>query len=234
MKQFCLNFGNFKKKKNEENFDNHKIDDDTNETKVQIEDATDKRILEALEIRNIFRPLQFVVACFGSLNRGANDVGNCIGPLVIIWFIYNKPLEKLEENSSYIWLAWGGLGISLGMFLFGKKVIVTMGSKVTTMTPSLGFVVVLSASLVVMLCSLFGIPTSTTHCQVMALVGAGIARGFVDTNSIKGGLYTIDLKVFKNILLSWICTIPCSIALSASMYAGLRMYFIGPFHFEIH
>ena len=81
----------------------------------------------------------------------------------------------------------------------------------------------------VMICSFLGIPTSTTHCQVMAVVGGGIARGIIDTNSIPGGLKTVDLKVFRNIGLSWLVTIPASMAISAGLYAVLRVSVIGPF-----
>merc|ERR1712063_109410 len=107
-------------------------------------------------------------------------------------------------------MAWGGLGIGVGLLMFGKRVIMTMGTKITPMTPSLGFIVVVSASLVVMGCTFLGIPTSTTHCQVMALVGAGIARGWIEKKNFKGGLDTVDMKVFRNILLCWaVCSAPC-------------------------
>ena len=119
--------------------------------------------------------------------------------------------------------------ISLGLVLYGEKVIQTMGTKITAMTPSLGFVVVLSASLVVMLCSLVGIPTSTTQCQVMAVVGSGVARGTLDKGSFRNGLKTVDFSVFRNIGLSWVCTIPFSIAVSIGMYSPLRILLIGPF-----
>jgi len=207
----------------------HRMDSDNNVTTVQMEVNGEKYYDEAPEIRNVFRPLQFIVACFAALNHGGNDVGNCIGPLVTIWFIYKSPLDFGSRDDSLIWMAWGGVGISLGLLAFGKRVIMTMGTKITPMTPSLGFVVVLSASFVVMTCSLFGIPTSTTHCQVMALMGSGIARGFVDTGSLKGGLSTVDLKVFRNIFLSWIITIPCSLAISAAFYSVLRVSLIGDF-----
>merc|ERR1712048_1216606 len=82
---------------------------------------------EPSEIKNVFRPLQFVVACFAALNHGGNDVGNCIGPLVTIWFIYKRPLGDLAGEDSLVWMAWGGIGISLGLFMFGKRVIMTMG-----------------------------------------------------------------------------------------------------------
>ena len=207
----------------------HKIDSDNNVTTVDVEDDSEGAFEEAHEIKNVFRPLQFVVANFAALNHGGNDVGNCIGPLVTIWFIYKRPLDFDAGEDNLFWMAWGGLGIGLGLLMFGNRVINTMGSKITPMTPSLGFVTVLSASLVVMLCSFLGIPTSTTHCQVMAVVGGGVARGWVDTRSLRGGLATVDLKVFRNIGLSWICTIPAAFGISAAMYAVMRVVLIGPF-----
>ena len=198
-------------------------------SKIVLDGESLESLDEPSEIKAVFRPLQFVVACFAALNHGGNDVGNCIGPLVTVWFLYRQPLAYDSSSTSYIWLAWGGLGISLGLLMFGKRVIMTMGSKITPMTPSLGFIVVLSASLVVMLCSFLGIPTSTTHCQVMAVVGGGIARGMIDTNSVAGGFKTVDMKVFRNIGLSWIVTIPASMAISAGLYAVLRISIIGPF-----
>ena len=208
----------------------HKIDSDNNVTTVDIADeGCEEEYKEAQEVKNVFRPLQFVVACFAALNHGGNDVANCIGPLVTIWFIYKKPLGYDTTADEPVWMAWGGIGISLGLLMFGRRVIMTMGTKITPMTPSLGFVVVLSASLVVMLCTFLGIPVSTTHCQVMALVGGGVARGWVDTHSITGGLATVDVKVFGNIALSWVSTIPASMAISAALYSILRVAIIGPF-----
>ena len=200
-----------------------------NVTTVDVEDDSEGAFEEAHEIKNVFRPLQFVVANFAALNHGGNDVGNCIGPLVTIWFIYKRPLDFDAGEDNLFWMAWGGLGIGLGLLMFGNRVINTLGTKITPMTPSLGFVTVLSASLVVMLCSFLGIPTSTTHCQVMAVVGGGVARGWVDTRSLRGGLATVDLKVFRNIGLSWICTIPAAFGISAAMYAVMRVVLIGPF-----
>merc|ERR1711936_1121844 len=224
-----LNF--FTKQDQKENIRLEKIDSLNNVIpgKSQMDSESLESLEESPEIKNVFRPLQFIVACFAALNHGGNDVGNCIGPPVTVWFIYRQPLDFDTSKTSYIWLAWGGIGISLGLFMFGKRVIMTMGTKITPMTPSLGFIVVLSASLVVMICSFLGIPTSTTHCQVMAVVGGGIARGIIDTNSIPGGLKTVDLKVFRNIGLSWLVTIPASMAISAGLYAVLRVSVIGSF-----
>ena len=193
---------------------------------------------ESDEIKRIFRPLQIFAACFGALTHGSNDVGNCVGPLVKIWYLYHlyDLNQQFEPNSPqftndhmYGILLWGGIGISFGLVLYGERVIVTMGTKMTKMTSSLGFTVVLSASLVVMVCSAAGIPTSTTHCQVMGVVGAGVAKGWADQGSIKAGLKTIDFVLMRNIALSWIVTIPFALTLSSILYAISRVIFIGPF-----
>ena len=185
---------------------------------------------ESDEIKRIFRPLQILAACFGALTHGSNDVGNCVGPLVKIWYLYHLThLTQSTESHMYGILLWGGIGISVGLVLYGERVIVTMGTKMTKMTSSLGFTVVLSASLVVMICSVAGIPTSTTHCQVMGVVGAGVAKGWSDQGSIKAGLKTIDFVLMRNIALSWIVTIPFALALSSMLYAISRVILIAPF-----
>ena len=104
-----------------------------------------------------------------------------------------------------------------------------MGSRISRVTPSLGFTVVMTASIVVMVCSIAGIPTSTTHCQVMGVVGAGVARGVVDSGNIRDGLNTIDFKLIGSIAMSWIVTIPFSLVLSTILYAAVRVVVLGPF-----
>ena len=116
----------------------------------------------------------------------------------------------------------------MGLICFGQRVIMTMGSKITRLTPSHAFAAALAMNVIVMMCSIFGIPASTTHCEVMAVVGAGIAKGFVDSGSLKGGLKSIDLQLIGNIALSWIITIPFAIAVSAGFYAIARIFIIGP------
>ena len=232
-KDFRLSLGKFENKIDEDESKQdvimmHKMDSRNNVTEVQI-DREETEFVEDQEIKNVFRPLQVIAAFFAALNHGGNDVGNCIGPLVTIYFIYKQPLTFDTSKDNILLMAWGGLGIGVGLLMFGKRVIMTMGTKITPMTPSLGFIVVVSASLVVMGCTFLGIPTSTTHCQVMAVVGGGIARGWIETNNFKGGLNTVDLKVFRNILLSWVCTIPGAMAISAGLYAALRVAIIGPF-----
>jgi len=228
-KSFYLSFG--KKSDDVRGLEMVKIQSCNDIKKIQTN--TEEEPMEDYKVKNVFQPLQVLAACFAALNHGGNDVGNCIGPLVTIFSMYSNPIDwrqTMEQDSAYVWKLWGGIGIGLGLMMFGEKVIRTMGSKITPMTPSLGFVVVSSSNLVVMFCSLTGIPTSTTQCQVMALMGAGVARGWVDSGSFKQGLNTVNLGVFRNIGLSWLCTIPFSLALSSALYAVLRIIFIGGFY----
>ena len=126
-------------------------------------------------------------------------------------------------------LLWGGIGISLGLVTYGQNMIKTVGTKISRLTPSLGFTVDLSAALVIMFCSVLGIPVSTTHCQVMGMVGAGVAKGWVDSNSFQEGLKSVDFKVIGNIVLSWIITIPFSLILSIIVYSIARIALLGTF-----
>ena len=108
----------------------------------------DPVLYEHDEIKKVFRPLQVMAAAFAALNHGGNDVGNCIGPLVMVWYVYKNPLDFSNhgDGDATGWLVWGGIGISLGLFVFGRRVIMTLGTKITPMTPSLGFVSVMSST----------------------------------------------------------------------------------------
>ena len=144
----------------------------------------------------MFRPLQVLSACTAALAHGGNDVGNAIGPVVLLWIVFQVIFIQLEKkliltvkfqkpigyftDSIPMWiLAFGGLGISLGLGMFGKRVIMTMGSESTgKMTSSRGFCVEWIAAVTVLIASLreIAIPVSTTHCQIGGVVGAEIPR----------------------------------------------------------
>lgn len=235
---FLQNF--WKSKDNEDkkylvNLDEHDLSNSSKNNCQETNDILESEeesvfVDESEDIKRIYRPLQLVAACYGSINHGANDVANCIGPVVICWYLYKRPIGY-EDNSNTLYGVnlWGGFGISLGLLCFGSRVIMTMGSKISRLTPSYGFTVVLSGSIIVMACSCMGLPASTTHCQVMGVVGAGIAKGWVDTGSLREGIKTIDTKILGSIALSWILTIPFAGALSATLYAIVRRIVIGPF-----
>ena len=111
---------------------------------------------DTLQQQLIFKPLQVIAACTGALAHGGNDVGNAIGPCVLVWLIYQNPLTY--ETESPIWLLlFGGFSIAAGLFLFGKRVITTMGTNITKMTQSRGFCVEIMAAVTVIVASAVGL-----------------------------------------------------------------------------
>lgn len=160
---------------------------------------------EVFEItEKIFARMQFVTACFLAFAHGSNDVANAIGPAsaVISALLDN---EVSSETHVPLWLLLiGGGGIVLGLAAFGRQVIQTVGQKITEITPSRGFAAEFAAALTILLGSILGLPLSTTHVLVGAVIGVGFARGI-------GG---IDVLVIKRIARSWVVTMPVTALIS--------------------
>ncbi|KAM4746449.1 sodium-dependent phosphate transporter 2 isoform 3-T4 [Anableps anableps] len=117
------------------------------------------------EVFLLFHFLQILTACFGSFAHGGNDVSNAIGPLVALWMIYEQG-GVMQDAATPIWLLfYGGVGICAGLWVWGRRVIQTMGKDLTPITPSSGFTIELASALTVVLASNIGIPVSTTHCK---------------------------------------------------------------------
>ena len=139
--------------------------------------------------------------------------------------IFQTPVGYMTDAIPMWILAWGGLGISLGLGMFGKRVIMTVGRESTgKMTSSRGFCVEWIAAVTVLISSLreIAIPVSTTHCQIGGVVGAGIAKGLVDTQSLVGACRTINLRLVSGILISWAATVPFCLGLAAMIFLILR------------
>jgi len=186
-------------------------------------------IKDSSELTRIFRPLQVISAMTSSLVHGGNDVANCIGPFVVIYTVYQEGiLGGSGKAASAPWFIslWGGVGISLGLIFYGKKVIMTMGSGISEMTPSRGFCVEWVASLVGLVFTASGLMISTTHCKVGGLIGAGLMQGLVETGSPKEALTYVNFKVLSGVVLSWILTIPMSFGLSALIFLFLKAIII--------
>jgi len=116
-----------------------------------------------------------------------------------------------------IWiLALGGVGIAVGICTWGYKVIETTGKKITELTPSRGFSAEFGTATTVLTCSLLGLPVSTTHTLVGSIIGVGFARGIA----------TLNFQVVKNIVLSWIVTLPLTAILSIIIYKILVLLFV--------
>lgn len=169
-----------------------------------LEETTDK-----VETARLFSFLQILTACFGSFAHGGNDVSNAIGPLIAVWMIYHDGNVAQESETPLAILLFGGVGISVGLWIWGRRVIKTVGEDLTKITPSSGFTIELGAATTVLAASKIGIPVSTTHCKVGSVVFVGWAR------SRQG----VDWKLFRNIVMAWLVTLPISGGLAAALMA---------------
>ncbi|KAG0559574.1 hypothetical protein KC19_10G114900 [Ceratodon purpureus] len=157
-------------------------------------------------VYSVFGYLQVLSACFMSFAHGANDVANAIGPIsAALAILQNTGLASGGTPSMPVdVLAWGGFGIVAGLLVWGYRVIATIGQKITELTPTRGFAAEFAAATVVVLASRLGLPISATHTLVGAVMGVGFARGL---NSVRG-------DVVKEIVASWMVTIPVGAMLS--------------------
>lgn len=162
-----------------------------------------------LKVEKMFSYLQIFTACMSAFAHGANDVANSIAPYATIVNIWMNDGQFNEKSVVPLWiLAGGGVGIVMGLALFGRKVIDRMGKELSEITAVRGFSMELGASLSVVTASRLGIPVSTTHCQVGSIVGGALTDGKKN----------VDWKIFKNILLSWFVTLPIAGGFSALLY----------------
>lgn len=165
------------------------------------------------EVAKLFSFLQILTATFGSFAHGGNDVSNAIGPLIALWLIYKEgSVQQSAETPLYV-LLYGGLGISIGLWVWGRRVIKTIGEDLTKITASTGFTIEIGAAFTVLLASKIGLPISTTHCKVGSVVFVGWA------SSSKQG---VDWKLFRNIIFAWVVTVPIATGLSALMMVILK------------
>lgn len=163
-------------------------------------------------VYSVFGYLQVLSACFMSFAHGANDVANAIGPISAALAILQGVGLSGDVAMPVDVLAWGGFGIVAGLLVWGYRVIATIGKKITELTPTRGFAAEFAAATVVVLASRLGLPISATHTLVGAVMGVGFARG----------LQSVRVDTVKEIVLSWIVTIPVGAVLSVIYTAILR------------
>ncbi|MFP8873683.1 MAG: inorganic phosphate transporter, partial [Myxococcota bacterium] len=155
-------------------------------------------------VERVFVVLQILTACAVAFAHGSNDVANSIGPLAAI-VNSQEGIEVAMKSTVAPWmLALGGLGIVFGLATWGYRVMETIGRKITEITPSRAFAAVLAAAMTVVLASRLGIPVSTTHILVGAVLGVALARS----------IGAVDLRVVGQVLLSWVATLPLAALLS--------------------
>ncbi len=155
-------------------------------------------------VERVFAVLMVVTACSMAFAHGSNDVANAIGPLAAVISVAKTGIVGAEASLPIWVLLLGGTGIVVGLATFGKHVIATVGQKITQLTPSRGFAAELAAATTIVIASGTGIPISTTHTLVGAVLGVGLARG----------IDAIDLRVVGRVFVSWVVTIPAGAILS--------------------
>jgi len=173
------------------------------------------RRIQLVLVESNFKYIQVLTAAYVAFAHGSNDVANSVGPLAGIWAIYHKGLVGLKVEVPIWILIMGGTGIVLGLAVLGKRVIETVGKKITSITPSRGFSAEFAAATVVLVFSKLGMPVSTTHTLVGAVIGVGFARG----------IGAIDMRIVRRILMSWIVTIPAAAIATAGAYLALITIF---------
>ncbi|XP_078620469.1 sodium-dependent phosphate transporter 2-like isoform X2 [Branchiostoma floridae x Branchiostoma japonicum] len=197
-------YGTLLSKDVEEKFEDH--EDPTSH--LHIEEVKDKP-----EVGKLFQFLQVLTAGFGAFAHGGNDVSNAIGPVVALWLIYQEG-SVAQKSATPLWiLAYGGAGMVLGLWIWGRRVIKTIGEDLTAITPSSGFTIEIGAATTVLIASNIGIPISTTHCKVGSIVFVGWLRSKA----------SVDWKLFRNIVFAWVVTLPIAGGVSAGIMALLRL-----------
>lgn len=201
---------------------------------------------ETEEVSMLFSFLQILTATFGSFAHGGNDVSNAIGPLIALYMIYREGSVMQKAESPIYILIYGGIGISIGLWLWGRRVIETIGNDLTKITSSTGFTIEIGAAITVLMASKIGLPISTTHCKVGSVVFVGYVSAknpgssnksvniesssktdTIDSN-LENGTVTalakpkrsngsVDWDLFRNIAYAWIVTIPITAILSAAI-----------------
>ncbi len=166
-------------------------------------------------VEKIFAFLQICSACMMAFAHGSNDVANAIGPLVGAYTIIQTHAVSTSAAIPPWALALGGFGIVVGLATWGWRVIETIGNKLTELTPSRGFSAEISTAITILIASYLGLPVSTTHILVGAVLGVGLARG----------IEALNLGMAREIFISWIVTVPAGAIITVLFYYIIKLIF---------
>ncbi len=164
-------------------------------------------------VEAIFKKVQVITSGYVALAHGANDVANAIGPVAAVYAVATMGLSGMQVPVPKWILALGGLGIAVGVATYGYKVMETVGKRITELTNTRGFTIDFSAATVVLVASWMGLPISTTHTVVGAVIGIGLARG----------VKAINKNIVRDIIISWFVTVPIAGLISAAIFKFLMM-----------
>lgn len=180
------------------------------------DDPSANRSFSYASVEKVFTPMMLFTACAMAFAHGSNDVANGIGPLAAVYSIISSGGEVMQSSALPLWiLLLGGGGIVLGLVTLGYRVMLTVGKKITELTPSRGFCAELAAATTVVLASRTGLPVSTTHILVGSVLGVGLARG----------VGALDLRVVLNIIISWLVTLPAGAIMAMLFFFTLKGIF---------
>lgn len=176
--------------------------------RIKVDENADKDYHYA-SVEKAFTPMMIFTACAMAFAHGSNDVANGIGPMAAVVSVVQNSGDIGQKAGLPLWiLVLGGVGIVAGLATMGYKVMQTIGTKITELTPTRGYCATLAAATTVVLASKTGLPVSTTQIAVGAVMGVGLARG----------VGAIDLRVVGNIVLSWLITLPAGGILAAAFF----------------
>ncbi len=173
------------------------------------------RHMQFAYIEGMFSVLMALTACAMVFAHGSNDVAIAVGPVSGVISLVWKGQPMQDGWMLGMIMLCGSLGVILGLFMYGRKVIATVGHAITTLTPSRAFAATLAASSTVVVSTSTGIPVSATQTLVGAVFGVGLARG----------IDALNLTVLRNIFVSWIVTIPVAALLATGFFYGLKWIF---------
>ena len=185
--------------------------------KLSLEQSVERDVQFAM-VEKIFVPMMVFTACAMAFAHGSNDVANGIGPLAAVISLVQSGGEVTQKAALPLWiLLLGGVGIVVGLATLGYRVMRTIGTKITQLTPTRGYCATLAAATTVVLASKTGLPVATTHIAVGAVMGVGMTRG----------LGALDLRVIRDIVISWVITIPAGGILAMFFFFTLKGIFGG-------
>lgn len=183
--------------------------------RVQVDPAADKEFTFA-SVEKTFAPMMIFTSCAMAFAHGSNDVANGIGPLAAVASLVKSGGEVAQKADLPLWiLVLGGVGIILGLATLGYRVMQTIGNDITSLTPSRGYCATLAAASTVVLASKTGLPVSTTHIAVGAVMGVGFTSGVA----------AVDLRVIRDIVGSWVITIPAGAVMGMVFFFTLKGIF---------
>lgn len=174
--------------------------------------VAESRSEHSYRAEGVFLVLQVLTACFVAFAHGSNDVANAVGPMAAVFGALHGGVEG-EVAVSHEVLLVGAIGIVVGLATYGYKIMATIGTKITDLTPSRGFAAEFGAATTIVLASKLGLPVSTTHTLVGAVIGVGFARG----------IGAINMKVVSGIVASWFITVPFTALLAAGLFIVARL-----------